>query len=500
MSILLRWFRKRFEERQLREDLKAREIERQIQLEQLDRQQAQSLCLKLCELHRTMDPLIAAQIYNNQFCPFSRLPEELLLHVLDFLADDPVTLHCLKLVSRTFLRLLSSQSDIWRDEWYICPETRTRARTAYLKTDLKLQFRPLLQRDGRCDNCRRWNDAYALCSRQPFDDCKFEQRYRSKLYHKLYCKPCDSHHDVCQFSTASQQAWEHPGKKRCLGQQGSVQLCEHVHITWASITAHIENWRQQHRGGGDWQACLDSFNIECHDSSHDARCTASEAPTWPRARLRTATSPSSRHIVVLNLEWAPHGRIDGLALTADGRVPAPELRAVFQRIRQLGPADTLYPPCRPGALPEMACISASSPFVYYKTTEDDETPPLLASCPPLLSDRWQLSHYFKRSLQIDYGSGLNGRKLVVRPHFPRGGGDTDISLQCLVVSYEKDIMVCETTDMLDPAQKIIPNDHWLHAMDTKTYPHPQAIQIRPQCRDETCVNYYRRRKDCCVHA
>ncbi len=39
-----------------------------------------------------MDPLIAVQVYNNRFCPFGRLPEELLLQILDVLDDDAVTL------------------------------------------------------------------------------------------------------------------------------------------------------------------------------------------------------------------------------------------------------------------------------------------------------------------------------------------------------------------------------------------------------------------------
>ncbi|KAG6368746.1 hypothetical protein INS49_002960 [Diaporthe citri] len=117
MSALLRWVRKQLEEHQRLEEAKARETERRIQREQRDSEQARALSLTLCELQRSMDTPIAAQFYNDRFCPFSRLPEELLLNVLDFLADDPVTLHCLQAVSRIFLRLLDRESDIWRDEW-----------------------------------------------------------------------------------------------------------------------------------------------------------------------------------------------------------------------------------------------------------------------------------------------------------------------------------------------------------------------------------------------
>ncbi|KAF2468368.1 uncharacterized protein BDR25DRAFT_265509, partial [Lindgomyces ingoldianus] len=442
-----------------------------------------------------MDPLIAAQVYNNRFCPLtSRLPEELLLCILDFLRDDVVALQCLRIVSRTFLRLLNRQSVVWRGTWYRDCPIAIRGDAFSLPDAPRLRFRRLLQRDGRCDNCRRWNDAY---EHQLFDDCKFQQNGRelpdSSIeplhYRRLYCYACHSLHDVCQFSSTYQQARGNQPERRCLGQQGSVQLCEHVQIAWASIKAHIDNWRQQQRGGGDWQACLDSFNIECHDASHDMRCTDSEAPTWPRARLRTGTWDSD--IVVLNLEWTPHSRIDALALTADGRIPAPELRAQFQRLRRLGPADTLYPPCRPGALPEMACFSLSSrigPFIYYKTGEDNKTAPPLASSLPLPSEPWLWLYHH-------YGRGRNGKKLDIRPHYLGGGSGCRKLPQCLVVSYEKDVMVCMTMAITDPAVKIIPTDHWLHAMDTHTYPHPQASHIRPQCRDETCTNYYQRRRD-----
>ncbi|KAK3935192.1 hypothetical protein QBC46DRAFT_346864 [Diplogelasinospora grovesii] len=528
MFALSRWIRKRRQECQPLEETKAREAERRIQLEKRGEQQARALRLTLHELQSTMDPLMAAQAYNNRFCPFGRLPEELCLHILDFLSDDAVTLHCLRMVSKTFRRLLNCESDIWKDAWYYDGYTkRSGIHPIFLRDILRERYRRLLQRDGRCDNCRRWNDTQG----QRYGDCKFQQDRRrchyGDEYRRLYCNPCDSLHDVCQFSSTYQQAWrQQQQERRCLGQQGSVQLCEHVQIAWASIKAHIDDWRQQQRepggggGGRDWQACLDSFHIECHDASHDMRCTASEAPTWPRARLRTGTS--NRDIVVLSLEWTPHSRIDALALTADGRIPASELRVLFQRLRRLGPADTLYPPVRPGALPEMAYFSPSAPigpFIYYETGEDDDKTPAAAaaaglpttitittttttttttpppSFPLLPSDPsgswWRLCC---RKMSRSHGFGEDDQELIIKPHYPRGAGGTGIQWQCLAVSYQKDVMVCKTTAVTDPAVPITPTDHWLHAMDPDTYDYPQASHIRPQCRDVACTNYYRRRK------
>lgn len=518
MFLITLWIRKRREQRRILEERKKREAERQIQR---DYEHGRTLQLTLHELQRTMDPLIASQAYNNRFCPLTRLPEELLLKVVDFLRGDDVTLCCLRVTSRIFLRLLYRQRQSAGFPFALRPSLRFHFA---LRPSLRFQFRRLLQRDGRCENCRRWNDAHVRSSHDP---CKFRGSYLRDHpmfygrefwyteYGRPHCIACDTDHDICQFPMAYEQPpqAQHPSPRLCLGQQGSVQLCEHVHIAWASITTHIEDWRRQRQqqrgevGGGaedNWQACLDSFYIECHDPTHDTRCTASEAPTWPRARLGTSSGfwHHDPDIVVLFLEWKPHGRIDALMPTADGRIPAPELRALFRRFRRLGPADTLYPPGRPEALPEMACFTLSFPM-HYKMEEQEakeiaeNTATLPTSLPPPTSSEWELS-FFYQSLTGRSEIGKNSRRLDIKPHYLRGAGDTSITSQCLTVSYQKAIMVCQTTALTDPGIKLVPSDHWLHAMDPRTYPHQQAKQFRPQCRDESCTNYYRKNKSCCL--
>lgn len=75
---------------------------------------------KFLGLQRTMDPLMAPQVYNIRFCPLiSRPPEELLLCIVDFLCDDVVALMCLRIVSRIFLRLINSQTVFWGDQYLI---------------------------------------------------------------------------------------------------------------------------------------------------------------------------------------------------------------------------------------------------------------------------------------------------------------------------------------------------------------------------------------------
>lgn len=442
--------------------------------------------------------------------------------MLDFLRGDDVTLCCLRITSRVFLRLLHDESTFWTLKPILgFPFAAGQG--------LPLRFRRILQRDERCENCRRWNNAHV---RSSLDPCKFKgdflrgtprffgREYWYTDYGRPHCSACETDHDVCQFPLAYQQPPRapNPGPRLCLGQQGLVQLCEHVHIAWSSINAHIDDWRrrrqQQKLGEGRGEPegakaqdslrdCLDSFNIECHDPTHDTRCTASNAPTWPRAHLGTSSGLwfQDPDIVVLYLEWTPHGRIDALMPTADDRIPASELRALFRRFRRMGPADVLYPPGRPEALPEMACFTPSFP-IYYEMEEQEERnedaenrpphPPPPSFAPPSSNQRELSLHC--RSIRSRYIIGQNSERLEIRPHYLSDAKNNSITSQCLTVSYQKAIMVCQTKALTDPAVKLIPSHHWLHAMDPRTYHHQQAGQFRPQCRDESCTNYYLRTK------
>ncbi len=81
MFRLLHWIQKRHEHGQLSNEAEACQVERRIQ-------QARLAQARLDELQRTMDPLIAAHVYNYRFCPLlARLPED----------NDAVALQCPKM-------------------------------------------------------------------------------------------------------------------------------------------------------------------------------------------------------------------------------------------------------------------------------------------------------------------------------------------------------------------------------------------------------------------
>lgn len=463
----------------------------QAEQDEQDKQQARTPLLIFSELQRTMDPIVAARVYNERFCPLlSRLPNEILLCIFEFLRDDPVALYCLRIVSKTTFHLLNKhRRGIWGHRY-------PRWNSVYLTVDEGVQFRQLIQRDGRCSSCRRWYDERTPLIR---DKCQFQPAHKvvkgASNQRMLYCYPCDNSHDISRFFSLDQQPLQDQMNRSCLGQQGSVQLCQHVHITWARIKVLIDIWRQQHQQQGgeeEWRTCFDGFKIECHNPIHDTRCTASEAPTWPRARLCINTNDPS--LVILNLEWTPQRRIDSITLTTDGRMPTTELRAMFHKLRALGPADTLYPASCRNPLPEMAFFSPSSsfgPFVCYKIGENDGTGP------PPVSSRRLPSH---PSLRLTHYPlpGAGQMDLSITSHYIGKASTYKLSSQCLVVSYKKDIIVCKTRAIANPHIKIDPSHQWLHAMDIQTYPRPQASHVRPECAEATCVNYCQRRKEFCL--
>ncbi|KAI1165941.1 hypothetical protein F5B18DRAFT_609249, partial [Nemania serpens] len=252
-----------------------------------------------------------------------------------------------------------------------------------------------------------------------------------------------------------------------MGRQGAVRLCEHVCISWITIEKHIIKW--QRRKPGDWQACFDHFNIECHHRSHNTRCTAESSPTWPRARLQSGVDDW----VVLTFEWAPHSGFDFFTFTPDGRMPASELRELFCKYRQ-GLAGMLLPSQHPGSIPEMACFRDDCTCVHYKTGDDETQQRTIERLPCHAA-----SHSITRQGQIV-------KRVSMSRHGPKGLDST-----CLITTYQLEIPICRKTDRRGTVN---PTHEWLHAMDGNTYPHPIARGVMPLCKDKDCVNYYRRRR------
>ncbi|KAI1799770.1 hypothetical protein F4811DRAFT_567764 [Daldinia bambusicola] len=407
-------------------------------------------------LEQTMDPLLAAQVYNAKYNRLCSLPDELLLAILHYIDDDGKdrpTMYCLGHVSQKLRRLVALEHDWWRP-WE-------------LPFHQQLQFRQRLRKDKTCDMCRNWRDwrddfMYRNWAKPKPLRCKFRPWSDSSLaLHGPYrCVRCHTDHSIEQLTD-----WGNPWKS--IGRRGAVQLCEHIWISWTTIEHHILKWRK--REPWDWEACIANFNVSCHDRSHDMRCTSSSAPSWPRARLRVYMLDW----IYLVLRWEPHTGPNFFTSTPDGRIPAAELRAVFRKYRE-GLASMMLPSYPPGSLPEMACFSDDCTWIRYEM-EDDEAQQSTAK-----------PQTYEPTVCIMARDGQIKQEVLMTRHYPRHTGSL-----CLQTTYEVLIPICRTTDGHDT---INPTHEWLHAMDPDTYPHPESSCIKPLCKNKDCIDYYRMRK------
>lgn len=414
---------------------------------------------------RTIDPLIAVRLHNKKHSRILQLPEEVLLQIVSHCCSDDsiVTLYCLRRVSQTF-RCLIYEPSIWKYTSTPPPADNDMYETEYfwnLPTEQWKQLKQHLLRDGLCTECKLIRLGHYI------PGCKFY----SETSRSLYCQKCDSLHDTHEFSLSSTDTER---GRQCLGRQGGVQLCEHVHIYWADIENHITYWKEA-KSRGYWRHCLDSFNIECRDPSHKTHCSAGLPTTGPRARLA-----STWEGVVLDLEWKAHSGLMTLAITPDGhaRLPAPELRALFERYRA-GTGGILFPsyPCA-NSLPEMTCFSRPGCVcVHY---EDISAPP----------PRYDYSGGAFLTPFVDSGGWTGCRAShdyqndSVLSHSRHWEVDGPV---CVLTTYSCTIRICCKKDT-----KVNPSHEWLHAMDPDTYDTPHAGDQRFLCKNRDCMAYYRR--------
>lgn len=490
---------------------------RQGSLSQTDvryEQEARERLAALRDLEQTMDPLIAARVYNAKNTIVGRLPEELLLRIVDLIGEDAVALYCLRRASRTFRRLVYEPS-IWKRTKSgprVPPDGREWSFN--LSNEEYGMLRQRLQTDGMCSDCKLWcsvpvdgpsrqraQAANLSSRRQNGFTCKF----RGPWLPLLHCHPCGTHQDPLQFSLSEQDFGRQD--RTCLGRQGAVKLCDHVQLSWAEIEHYFAEWLRH--SPGDWDALFRGFNLECRDPSHDSRCVDEEVPTWPRARIEADRCNDNK--VMLILEWKPHSGFDALALTREGQAPAPELRRVFQGYRR-GAGKILYPSIPSIPLPEMACYGVDKcRCVCYETgdnvasnagarTNDCES--------PKGKDSSKHANFFGEDDQFRIYAVHETRRrssdtiheiVYTTKHWPT---DTRSSV-CLVTTYQRRIRLFSKGHLLaklspsaeaEPTIKVEPSHAWFHAMDPDTYDRPSASLQLPLCKKERCMNYYRRPK------
>jgi hypothetical protein len=187
------------------------------------------------------------------------------------------------------------------------------------------------------------------------------------------------------------------------------------------------------------------------------------------------------------LEWKPHSGFNAIRLTADGRAPASDLRALFAKYQQ-GAANILLPAYPTNSPLEMACFDLSKCACLYYGTENEGNNKDSKKATGTSGDEtfFQSSRgHFKCSYDYwRYGFLMNIQAVSMAQHWAKLQTDS----MCLVTMYTRLVLVCLKTDR----GNINPPHEWFHAMDPDTYDRPSAGHALPLCKDEGCMNYYRR--------
>lgn len=232
---------------------------------------------------------------------------------------------------------------------------------------------------------------------------------------------------------------------------------------------------------GELEGMFRDFNIECRHPSHDTRCSSQEAPTWPRACLRTTRGHEND--VVLSLEWRPHSGIGAFTPTPDGRARASEVRELFKGYRK-GVGGILVPYNSSDPVPEMMCFGFSRHecmCLYYGMGDGEE-----GTDPSRSVDFGECSLPLHHFLEINAGQWVDS-EVGLDMHALRTRKGKGI---CLTTAYQRQVVVCRKTDTA--TGKVNPTHEWFHAMDPDTYDRPEDSHTLPICRDGGCMNYYRR--------
>ncbi|KAK7413179.1 hypothetical protein QQX98_007958 [Neonectria punicea] len=165
----------------------------------------------------SMDRVVASAYSNQMHSPFIRLPDGLIVAVMEQLDLEDILQ--LRQTSRDFMRLFSQSKAFWKYHltdasdpyhrrhlariWATPMHYPRRARSATL-CDLCTTFRK--QRGCRSDA--------ELLQTVPF----------------VYCSGCNMEHRALYFS--AQQRLESDAERLCKGREGRISLCEHISVTW----------------------------------------------------------------------------------------------------------------------------------------------------------------------------------------------------------------------------------------------------------------------------
>lgn len=466
------------------------------------------------EVH-TQEPLAAAAWHNKICSPLHRLPDKVLVQIIDMLDNSGV--ECIRRVARKFPPLCSEpilnrprtepvQEAKEKDEPFVWPRFQSMChsgqaaellRTVEGYDDSLPGDRPrllrLLDRDWYCDGCRGSQDAPDWGERV------------ARLRRRLHCSVCLADHPAYLFSRSQRLVKAH--HRVCIVHEGYSRICSHETgvIRWRDLQKLDHKFSSSRAGNTSCLQCRDASHVvlckETADSNldgpgRDPGCGENRCGEliFPTVNLMDLKGKNSSTVSRMNLHWTAHLPLG----QADLPLTAAALRPRLAELRD-NTGQFICPPQAPGMkdLTELRCFDPNkcdcvafdslrevSAFSGGHTVSNRLLPPESLTQPRRdLSRPWQAEdckykernhtswwHFGPRST---YGSGTS--HVIIRPC--HGGG------RCLVVDYSRSFRA-GSVGQLDRC--------WYHALDPESYnltADRDGLGVY-WCRQQQCRNYY----------
>ena len=254
----------------------------------------------------SMHPIIAAAFHNRTKSPLCRLPDAILVRLMQL--SDRVTVECLRPCSRTFLRLFPAACADARDfttrhaDQYPWPTSELR----WLPGE-KQTFISLLERDVYCEDCRE--------ARRSTD---WQARVAALTRTYLHCSGCRADHPACLFS-ARERKRASQSERICIGHEGHMRLCKHAVVPWSLVCSEAEKRLRKEPRADVGFATL----MRCTRSKHVRTCRYRSWPLslvlsplrvlfdLPRADINCPPSPTvhcrfEKNAFELRVVWSCH--------------------------------------------------------------------------------------------------------------------------------------------------------------------------------------------------
>lgn len=483
----------------------------------------------------SVDPLLAACAHNKKFSLLLKLPDEILLTIIEYLLQsDTLGIYYLRRVCRR-LRYLTEDDTLSPGHLRVPPTYMYYPNTHMLHRDrfvsreatavngysLPLcggrKFEKIIRKQTLCKPCQNASENALLYK------CVFTETPTTHLY----CAGCETYHASNAFSHTQRQ--DGHTDRICIGREGRLRLCEHVSISWADIRAHLT----ASAGKPDFCKAVSDFHVVCKDPSHKFACKSTSRiasseescndHTRPCARLQINQNSALLRWTPLTLVlcWKPYSSTKILTAPENGQIEATKLRELFAEYGK-NAARFIVPGPSQNPLPEMLCFDPDEcGHILYRNGKRPEATPYTRLRTPHPSSKNGPVTNTEYCSDADHQdpsrfTGLGWTQHHVEFNEARGQSgiyvhecderhDSQDTTRCLMTSYRRAISL-DVVDSRRPGA-LNPSHEWFHAIDQDSYPNIRAgrrdpwpsvtayldtcsTTTRPRCPDAACRNYY----------